>query len=186
MVGFITSATVFTYLVGGPALATLRRHAPELKRPFKLPGYKVIAPIGFIGAALVVYWSGWPLDLFLWIAGMAGFVLWGLLYATKGIHQGFDAKALKAGIWGPVFITVLTFLTWIGSSTFYSGPVFGTIGGQPLNLIKFPYDVIVVIIVALIFYFWAAASGIKTEAIETIIKENSQYLTTEEKGAGGR
>ena len=38
LVGFITSATVFTYLIGGPALRSLRRNAKELKRPFNLPG----------------------------------------------------------------------------------------------------------------------------------------------------
>lgn len=36
MVGFITSATVFTYLVGGPALRSMRRTAKDLKRPFRL------------------------------------------------------------------------------------------------------------------------------------------------------
>lgn len=58
LVGFITSATVLTYIMGGLGLAVLRRTAPGLPRPFRLSGASVIAPLGFLAALLVVYWSG--------------------------------------------------------------------------------------------------------------------------------
>ncbi len=57
-VGFISSATVLTYVIGPIALHTFRKHAPEIKRPFRLPAASVVAPIGFVGAALIVYWTG--------------------------------------------------------------------------------------------------------------------------------
>jgi len=57
-VGFISSATVLTYVIGPIALHSFRKHAPELKRPFRLPAASIIAPIGFIGASLIVYWTG--------------------------------------------------------------------------------------------------------------------------------
>ena len=184
MVGFITSATVFTYLVGGPALRVLRKHAPELKRPFKLPGSVILAPIGFVGAALVVYWSGWPLDLLLLIAVMLGFVLYYVLFALKLITKRFDAKSVKAGLWGPVFAAVLALMTKIGSTDFGSGFWYNYFG-PPLNYIKFPYDVIIVMVLAVLFYIWAVYSGIKTEEIETIINDKSQFLTDEGSETGG-
>jgi len=58
LVGFISSSTVLTYVIGPLALHGWRKHAPELKRPYTLKGASIIAPIGFIGAALIVYWSG--------------------------------------------------------------------------------------------------------------------------------
>ncbi len=184
MVGFITSASVFTYLVGGPALRVLRTHAPELKRPFKLPGSYIIAPLGFVGAALVVYWSGWPLDLLLLIAIALGFVLYFVLYGLKLINKPFDAQALKAGMWGPVFIIAITVMAKLGSTDFGSG-IYYNYFGPPLNLIKFPYDVVVVIILSVIFYIWAAKSGYRTDEIKTIIEDKSQFLTEEKDEAGG-
>ncbi|BFH74021.1 APC family permease [Sulfurisphaera javensis] len=58
LVGIVSSAAVFTYIMGGIALEILRIKLPEAKRPFKLPFYKVIAPISTIVALLIVYWSG--------------------------------------------------------------------------------------------------------------------------------
>ena len=186
LVAFITSATVFTYLVGGPALRSLRKHAPELKRPFKLPASYFVAPIGFIGAALVVYWSGWPLDLYLLIGVYLGFVVYLIFYLVlpKQIEK-FTARDLKAGLWGPVFALVLTLMTKIGSVDFYSG--FGaSTYGMPLNLLKFPYDVVAVIIVSIFFYIWAALSGIRTPEIDTIVNSKTQYLAEQEFESGGR
>ncbi|MGH7758687.1 MAG: APC family permease [Candidatus Dormibacteria bacterium] len=58
LVGIITSATVLTYIMGGIGLPVLRQTAPTLHRPFRLPFAEVIAPAGFIGALMIVYWSG--------------------------------------------------------------------------------------------------------------------------------
>lgn len=58
LVGFISSATVLTYIMGGVGLQVLRRTAPELERPFRLPYAAILAPIGFLSATLIVYWSG--------------------------------------------------------------------------------------------------------------------------------
>uniref|UniRef100_UPI0026318FE0 APC family permease n=1 Tax=Ferroplasma sp. TaxID=2591003 RepID=UPI0026318FE0 len=60
LVGLITGATAFTYIVGGSALMVFRKEAESLKRPFKLPFATILAPIAFVGATLIVYWSGWP------------------------------------------------------------------------------------------------------------------------------
>lgn len=57
LVGFISSATVLTYIMGGVGLQVLRRTAPDLARPFRLPGAAIIAPLGFLAASLIVYWS---------------------------------------------------------------------------------------------------------------------------------
>ena len=185
LVAFITSATVFTYLVGGPALRVLRKHAPDLKRPFKLPGSYIISPIGFVGASLVVYWSGWPLDLYLLIGVYLGFLVYiiFLLIAPKSM-QRFTSKDIKAGLWGPVYAAVLTFMTYIGSTDFYSGFGASTFG-MPRNLLQFPYDVIAVMVIAVLFYIWAAKSGVKTPEISTIIDQKSQFLSEEEFGTGG-
>lgn len=168
LVGFISSATVFTYIVGGPALRVFRKHAPDLKRPFKLPGSVIFAPLGFVGASLVVFWTGWPLDLYVAVAIFSGLLLFGVLKAFKAIPGTFTKESVKSGWWVPVYILVLTALTYFSDSG---------LGGN--NMMPFPWDNVVTIVVAIIFYVIAVTSGIKTEEIETIIRSGTQYLEEE-------
>jgi amino acid transporter len=182
LVGFITSATVFTYLIGGPALRSLRRNAKELKRPFNLPGSSILAPLAFVGASLIVYWSGWPLVGELAIAIYLGLVVYAVFYfvkkkgdpSRKDIHT---SKSIKAGLWIPVYIIVLSIESFLGESVY---------GGY--NYVPYPWDILMVIIVAIVFYFWAEHSGIRTEEIEEIVTLDSQFLKPEDepfKTSGG-
>ncbi|AKA47759.1 amino acid transporter [uncultured archaeon] len=177
LVGFITSATVFTYIVGGPSLRVLRKHAPELHRPFKLPGSSIIAPIAFIGASLVVYWSGWPLDGYLAIGIFIGLLVYAVFVAYMDVPKIFNRQNYRSGVWVPVYVVVIVIMSYIGEY------------GQ--NYVPFPWDVIMVAVVALIFYFWATASGYRTGDIDTMVKEGTQYLDAEDAvvkkpvGAGG-
>lgn len=174
LVGFITSATVFTYLIGGPALRSLRRNAKELKRPFNLPGSAILAPLAFIGASLIVYWSGWPLVGELAIAIYLGLIVYVIFYfakkkddpSRKDIHT---SKFIKAGLWVPVYIIVLSIESYLGESAY---------GGY--NYVPYPWDILMVIIVAILFYFWAEHSGIRTEEIQEIVTLDSQYLKSED------
>lgn len=58
LVGFISSAAVLTYLMGGIGLPILRKTAPKLKRPFVLKGHHFWSLVSFLAAAIVLYWSG--------------------------------------------------------------------------------------------------------------------------------
>ena len=58
LVGLISSATVLTYIMGGVGILVLRRTASDLHRPFVLKGAAIFAPLGFLSATFIVYWSG--------------------------------------------------------------------------------------------------------------------------------
>ncbi len=174
MVGFITSATVFTYLVGGPALRSLRRNAKELKRPFTLRGSAILAPLAFIGASLIVYWSGWPVVGYLAIAIYIGLVVYFVFYLYRKskkmeLMSIFEGRYIKSGLWVPVYIVVLSIESFLGETA---------LGGS--NIVPYPWDLFMVIIVAVLFYIWADHSGIRSEEISEIIELDSQYLTSEE------
>ena len=110
LVGFISSATVFTYVMGGVALQVFRRTAPKLNRPFKLPGAFILAPIGFVAAAMIVYWSGITLVIILVFAIFAGLPLYVILYGPSrlGIKKGV------AAVVGVVFWALLGLLFYFG------------------------------------------------------------------------
>jgi amino acid transporter len=174
LVGFISSSTVFTYIVGGSALMVLRKHGSELKRPFRLAGSSIISPIAFVGASLIVYWSGWPVVGYVAAAIFLGLIVYGVLAALnrKDVINIFTSQALKAGIWVPAYIVALVVLSYIGEAGY---------GG--IGVLNFPVDFIAVIVVSLIFYAWSVMSGYRTSEIEQMVGQGTQFVAAESSGA---
>ncbi len=83
LVGFITSATVLTYIMGGIGLPVLRRTAPDLARPFRLPGAEIIAPLSFLAALMIVYWSGFQILANVYAAVFVGLAIFAWFYAPN-------------------------------------------------------------------------------------------------------
>ncbi|MFP3558257.1 APC family permease [Paraburkholderia sp. SIMBA_049] len=80
MVSYITSITVLTYGLGPVALLVLRRNLPELHRPFRMWAAPLLAPLAFICSNLVIYWTGFETNTFLFVIVAIGFVLYALYY----------------------------------------------------------------------------------------------------------
>ncbi|AEW04222.1 amino acid permease-associated region [Sulfobacillus acidophilus DSM 10332] len=173
LVGLVSSATVFTYIIGPVSLAVLRRTAPEAKRPFVLGGAGIIAPVAFVIGALIVYFTGWNVDHKLLITLLVGVILYAIFSAAMPDQiRRPDGQALKSGIWLVVFLLAMLVMTYAGSKNL----------GELKNLIPYPWDLVVVIVLSLIFYYWGVASGYRTkevgEALESVAIE-----ATEEPGA---
>lgn len=73
LVGFITAATVFTFIMGSLQLQVMRRTAPDLPRPFWLKGAAILSPLGFLAGSMIFYWAG-----FSELSGVVAAVLIGL------------------------------------------------------------------------------------------------------------
>ena len=176
LVGFITSSTVFTYIVGGSALRVFRREAKELNRPFTLKGSAIISPMAFVGATLIVYWSGWPIVPYVVIAILLGLIVY-FVYRMAGKTEIdiLSRQNLKGGGWLLVFMGVLTLLSYLGEKGY---------GG--IGVLPFPWDFLVVIIVAVGFYIWSVKSGFKTEEITEMIASGTQYVEEQSEASGGK
>jgi len=94
LVSFISSATVLTYIMGGISVAVLRKHAPELNRPFKLPGVSIIAPLATLAAGLIVYWSGFAVLFYVFTGITLGLPLFFGYYAYKVLKVNKTISAL--------------------------------------------------------------------------------------------
>jgi amino acid transporter len=57
LVGLITSASAVMYAFAPVSLTALALRDPERPRPYRLPYPKVLSPIGFISANLIIYWA---------------------------------------------------------------------------------------------------------------------------------
>ncbi len=103
LVGFISSATVFTYVSGGVSLQAFRWRAGHLHRPFRLPFAPILAPIAFLAAMLIVYWSGITLLSLLEVAILLGMPLYVLWYAPTRLGVSDNVSQIT----GVVFIAGL-------------------------------------------------------------------------------
>ncbi|KIE25615.1 amino acid permease [Streptomyces sp. MUSC 125] len=160
LVGFITSASVLMYAGAPLAYGVFADRLPRHERPYRLPGGKLVSPLSFVVANLIIYWSGWDTLWRLGFAILLGYVLLGS-YAWYAIRKNLpDAPRLdfKAAQWLPGYLVGMGLLSWQGS--------FGGQGRIPLW-----WDMPVVGAFSLAVYYWARATASKAEAIERSIEE---------------
>ncbi len=150
---FGTTATVFTYVAGATALTVLRKRAPELERSFHVPFATVIAPLAFVMASLIVYWTTWPYTGYSLVAFMLGLLVF-LLSKSRGAYQVGD---IRKGIWIVVYSILLAATSYLGS--------------YGVGLIWFPLDFVVVIVIAVACYYWGVRSGFETDELRGIIEQ---------------
>ncbi|PYB68520.1 amino acid transporter [Thermoplasma sp. Kam2015] len=75
IVGINASFTVYAYLSAGITNTVIRKNAPDINRPFKLPFASILSPVAFTVASMLVYWSGFSIVDFLILIVYAGLPL---------------------------------------------------------------------------------------------------------------
>jgi amino acid transporter len=162
-VGFITSASVLMYAGAPLAFGVFRAKLPNYERPYVLPGGTVMAPLAFVVANLVIFWSGWST-----LEGLAAAILVGyvILIITRvfNLNPVRPVLDLKAAQWLPVYLLGLGFIEWISDF----GPGHSFLFKKPW-LDNWWIDIIVVAAFSLVIYFWAQAVALPVEKIEESI-----------------
>ncbi|MCE5394529.1 MAG: APC family permease [Acidithiobacillus sp.] len=142
LVSFITTISVITYGIGPIVLLQLRRSVPDLQRPFRLWGAKIIAPVAFILSSLVAYWGGFQALSYIFGVLFAVLILYGLIRLLRGSQSGMSGFYHITWIF-PYFLGL-----WVLS---YFGPkVLGGTGD-----IGFYWSMLWVAILALFSMVWA-------------------------------
>lgn len=157
LVSFISSATVFTYIMGGVSLRVLRKTAKNVERPFRLSYSRYIAPIAFISASLIVYWSGYITLTILMFIIMFGLPVY-IIYYGIGSFKIAPIKVYVAGIayWIVMGLSLFVFYEYIivpaaanlGNSVQAPGSVFNYFG------IMYPIVVMATLIVTVLMFIW--------------------------------
>jgi amino acid transporter len=153
LVGFITSATVMGYATVPLAFGAMRRQEPDHPRPFRLPGGEVLAPLSFIAANLVIYWTTWDINWKLFLAIALGFVLFAIAQVTNPSDRTPTLDWRGASWLWPYFIGMAV-LSYIGPTDF---------GGR--GIIPFGIDIIVVAIFSIVIYFFALSVRLTPEEV---------------------
>ncbi|MDW9229938.1 APC family permease (plasmid) [Burkholderia cepacia] len=147
MVSYITSITVLTYGLGPVALLVLRRNMPDLERPFRMSGAGLIAPIAFVCSNLVIYWTGFKTNNFLFSLVAIGFVLYAL-YHHVVLRRSARDFGWKHIAWLLPWFGGLWLLSWMGG-----------IGGG-LGVIGFGWDILLVAVWSLVVLALAMRSAL--------------------------
>lgn len=114
MVGLITGMTALTYIMGGVMLPILRKHAPGMHRPFRLPGAAFWAPISFISAMLVVYWGGYGGNVQLYGYAFLGLPVFVWYFAPRNGWFETSRNMMLMQIASIVYLAAWIYLMWAG------------------------------------------------------------------------
>jgi len=159
LVGLVTSASVLMYAGAPLAMGAFRLRLPQAERPYRLPGGVVVAPIAFVIANLIIYWSGFEV---LWKLGVA--IILG--YIAILMYQS-DRPELPRIDWARS--------AWIGAYLLGMGIISwqGAYGPNNTGRLGYPWDILTVALFSLAIYAWAVYSSLTTEEMEERIAEQA-------------
>lgn len=107
LVGINSSFTVFAYLAAGITNTSLRKTAPEMEMPFKTPFLTVMAPLAFVIASMLVYFSGWSTVALLLLIVDGGLPIFLLSrYGRETFHINMRSASLFSAIYWVIFIFI--------------------------------------------------------------------------------
>ncbi|MEP7025124.1 MAG: APC family permease [Actinomycetota bacterium] len=168
LVGLITGASVLMYAGAPLSLGAFRGQVPDADRPYRMPAASVLAPLAFIIADLLIYWSGFEVIWKLGIVLVIGYVLIGILMARDPQRPPLD---WKSAVWLPAWLLGMGVISWLGQYP-------GTSDEHPLpptntNTIPFWWDMVVVAAFSLIIYYWAMATKLPREEMLKLVGDQA-------------
>lgn len=173
LVNDITDATFMMYALAPIALQALRKTWPNKERPYNLPAANVLAPLSFVIANLIVYWTGYPTIWRIEVAIALGAVLMliGRVTQSKDKREPFDLRAVA---WIPAWMGGLLLLSGLG----------GTYVDGFSHLIPFWWDMLVVAVFALIIFYWASSTVLPPEQVDANYNKMQEEAQVEEETFG--
>jgi amino acid transporter len=170
LVGLITGASVLMYAGAPLSMAAFRGQVPELERPYRMPFATVLAPVAFIIADLLIYWSGFEVVWKLGIVLIIGYVIIGIFMAFDSNRPPLD---WKSATWMPVWLIGMGIISWQGQ---YSGAASKDKHPQPpTNTFNIPFwwDMAAVAGFSLLIYLWAQAVKLPRHEMLALVEKQS-------------
>ena len=169
LVGLITSATVIMYAMAPLALSALRKQDPDRPRGYRLPAARVLSPLAFIAANIVVYVSGYSTIFWLDMFILVGFLIFGLYQASLPADKR-TILDLKSAWWILPWLGALLVLSWLGRYDGSPTKVFG------LNLVSSKrignwYDLLAVAVMSLVVFYLATLNPLSRDKVQQAVEE---------------
>ncbi len=149
LVDAINVAFMVAYAIGPVSFGVLRVTAAGRNRPFRLPAGGLLAPLAFVIASILLYWSQWPQT-----GETLGVLLFGvLIYVGYALAGRVSGASVRFGLWLVAYLIVMAVISYLGAKHF---------GG--IDAIPFGWDLLCVAVVSLALYFWGVRQGVAASA----------------------
>ncbi len=112
LVGFISSAAVFSLAFGPVSLAAMRHQLPDEERLSRLHAGMALSAISFVLVGCVVYWSGWDTNWKVFGLALAGALLLSFLHWRRG---DFSKLNVRESAWFGLFVAGLAAISYLGN-----------------------------------------------------------------------
>src|SRR6266550_5993097 len=165
LVSVITGATAIMYAFAPVSLAALHKVDGGRPRSYRVPMPALVLPAAFCSANLIIYWGGFPTTWKLAAAMLVGLVL----FAIGAARSGSDAmRTLKNAIWIGPWFAGLVILGYIGRY-----------GDGVKNIMPEWIDIVVVIVFALVIFYWAVRLTLTREGTASAVAKDAQQIDYE-------
>lgn len=156
MVALNSSAIVLSFCVGPLTVVALRRQIPNQPRAVRIPFVHVVAPVAFVIATLIIYWSGWNTIWRLDIGLAAGIAIFALKLRWEPQVEPVDIGHAR---WFFVYIAGVNAVS-----------VLGDFGGG-LGVLPFGWDMAVLAAVALVCFRIGLADALPAQRTVELVDE---------------
>jgi amino acid transporter len=167
LVGLVTSATAIMYGFAPVSLAALQANDPERPRPYRMPYPKVLIPVGFIAANMIIYWSGFEATWKLLTGIFIGRVIFEIALRRSDTIKRTDIDWRAASwIW-----------PWLIGMTIIG--LLGRYGKGSHNVLPSWIDLLVVAAFSLVVFYYAVSLAMTTEQIAQNLETEMEQLAEE-------
>jgi amino acid transporter len=177
LVGVVTSASVLMYAGAPLALGALRLQKPDLPRAYRLPFGEVLAPLAFIFANFIVYWSGWGTYSTLMVVMLLGFALM-LISGLFHLNPNQPKIDWGAAYWVFPYLLGMGIISYVGGFPGNGGS--GIIGGVGSlkkvwvggnGDLPLYYDLLVLTVFSLGIYYLAMRYRLSAEKVDEYVRD---------------
>jgi amino acid transporter len=167
LVGLVTGATAIMYAFAPVSLAALQARDPDRPRPYRVPYPKIMNPVGFIAANLIIYWGGFDAMWRLLAGIFIGRIIFEIaLRRAKDIKRPDIDWRAASWIW-----------PWLVGVTIIG--LMGRYGKGAHNVLPEWIDLLTVIGFSLIMFYYAVSLAMSSEQIQDAVKTEERQIEQE-------
>jgi amino acid transporter len=160
LVVVVTGATAIMYAFAPVSLAALHKADGDRERPYRMPYPKILLPVGFCSANLILYWGTYEVTWKLALALVLGLILFGIGASRAGSDT---MSMLRSAFWiGPWILGMVI----IGA--------LGRYGGH--EVIPDWIDLLVVIVFSLVIFHYAVLETMSKEKVQAAIAKDAHQI----------
>jgi hypothetical protein len=153
------------YAFAPVSLAALHKVDGARPRTYRVPAPKLVLPAAFCSANLIIYWGGFETTWKLVLAMLVGLTLFWIGAKGSGSNAG---RTLRNAIWiGP----------WLGGQVVIGA--LGRYGNGARNILPGWIDILVVIVFALVIFYWAISLTLPVEASAAEVAKDARQIDYE-------